>query len=153
MGSPVPIHETTINAEVNGVTLPPGRGLERFGPTIVAIVGKLAAKGAPQPGVPPPVQTVALIDTGATVSCIDEKLAKKLKLPVIDRRYVGGVSGRKKHNVYMAHMIVPSLGAESKDAFLGVDLSAYQPVLLGRDFLANTIFTYNGPFRRITLAI
>ena len=152
MGSPVPIHESTITAEVDGVTLPPARGLERYGPTIVAIVGKVAAEGAPQPGVPP-VQTVALIDTGATTSCIDEKLAQKLSLPVIDRRYVGGVGGRKKHNVYMAHMVVPALRLESKGAFLGVDLSAYQPVLLGRDFLANIILTYNGPSGRITLAV
>jgi hypothetical protein len=90
----VPIHETTITAEVGGVTLPPARGLELLGPTLVAIVGKLAAEGTPQPEVPPPVQTVALIDTGATVSCIDEKLAQKLSLPVIDRRYVGGVAGQ-----------------------------------------------------------
>ncbi len=153
MESPVTIHEMTLNAEVDGVTLPPPRGLERLGPTIVAIVGKVPAEGVPQPDVPSPVTTVALIDTGATLSCIDEKLAQQLSLPVIDRRDVGGVGGRKKHNVYLAHMIVPALGAESKGAFLGVDLSAYQPVLLGRDFLAHTIFIYNGQNGRVTLAV
>ena len=153
MGSPVSIYETTIEAEVNGVKLPPARGLELHGPMVAVIVGKVAAEGAPQADVPARVHKAALIDTGATGSCIDEKLAQQLTLPVIDRRDVKGVGGWKKHNVYLAHMIVPALGLESKGAFLGVDLSAYQPVLLGRDFLARTIFTYNGPFGRITMAV
>jgi hypothetical protein len=46
----------------------------------------------------------ALVDTGATESCIDNDLANKLGLPVVDRRHIGGVSGLKEVNMYMAHI-------------------------------------------------
>ena len=52
----------------------------------------------------------ALLDTGAGESCIDDALAKKIGLPIVDRVTVSGVGGRTEVNVYLAHLIVPGLG-------------------------------------------
>lgn len=38
----------------------------------------------------------ALIDTGATESCIDEELAHQLQLPLVDRQQGSGVGGTDK---------------------------------------------------------
>ena len=51
----------------------------------------------------------ALVDTGASESCIDNKLAEELGLPVIDKMDMSGVSGMKKHNVYLASVHIPEL--------------------------------------------
>lgn len=93
----------------------------------------------------------ALIDTGATSGCIDEDLAKELGLPIIDRRVVGGVAGKKEHNVYLTTLIVPGLKLQKKGDLIGVDLANTHNVILGRDFLYHTIMIYDGTAGVISL--
>ena len=68
----------------NRVSLPPGQALYQSGPIIevvlavpTALAQKLAAAGRP---IPKPVNGLALLDTGATNSCIDEDVARNLLL-------------------------------------------------------------------------
>jgi hypothetical protein len=122
------------------------------GPTVSVLVGKLAPPNTPPEALPTPQLVHALIDTGATDSCIDDAFARTLKLPVIDRSEVDGVGGRALHNVYLAHVNLPELGTENKGPFIGVDLSSSQRVILGRDFLRDSILIYNGPAGSIILA-
>ena len=80
----------------------------------------------------------ALVDTGASESCIDNKLAEELGLPVIDKMDMSGVSGMKKHNVYLASVHIPELEFAQYGRFAGVDLrdgGQIHQVLLGRTFL------------------
>ena len=93
----------------------------------------------------------ALIDTGASGSCISEDLAKELGLPIVDRMEVTGVGGRRVHNVYLAHVVVKQLGVESRGAFIGVPRLGAQPLLVGRDFLANVVLIYDGVTGVVTI--
>ena len=51
----------------------------------------------------------ALIDTGASDSCIDSGVAESLNLPAIDNRPVSGAHGSQYVNVYMAQIYIPAL--------------------------------------------
>ncbi len=99
----------------------------------------------------PERQVFALIDTGASASCITEELAKELDLPIIDRRPVGGVGGKRVHNVYLAHMVSQDVGLQLKGEFIGVADIGAQPLLIGRDFLARAVLIYDGPAGVITI--
>jgi predicted aspartyl protease len=123
--------------------------LVQVGPTISVIVGHVDAK-APGPARDATLSSEsveALVDTGATQSCIDDELAKKLGLPVIDRQTCAGVGGNTEHAVYLAWLDVPSLGRAQYGRFMGVHLvKGGQPhnVLLGRTFLADVVMIYDG---------
>ena len=58
----------------------------------------------------PEVRFPALVDTGATESCIDSDLARVLQLPVVDRQAIAGVHGASETNVCLAQIHVPDLG-------------------------------------------
>ena len=89
----------------------------------------------------------ALVDTGATASCIDSGLAMGLNLPIIDRQKVGGIGGEHEVNMHLAHIVVPGLGKCISGAFAGVNLIAGgQPhvALIGRTFLQHFTLVYEG---------
>lgn len=97
----------------------------------------------------------ALVDTGATESCIDSSLAMSLTLPVVNRMEVSGVHGRKEVNVYLAQIHVPSLPFTIYGNFAGVDLKAGgQPhsALIGRTFLRMFKMEYDGKTGKVTIS-
>jgi hypothetical protein len=97
---------------------------------------------------------LALIDSGATESCIDEMLAISLKLPLIDKIMMGGVAGAKEHNVYLAALNMPAIGRSQYGRFAAVDLAGGGQlfrVLLGRTFLADVIHIYDGLRGQVTV--
>jgi hypothetical protein len=64
------------------------------------IAQQLLLQGMP---LPQPVPGVALIDTGATSTCIDEAIAEKQNLPVVDVVSIATAShADTKQNVYPA---------------------------------------------------
>lgn len=97
---------------------------------------------------------VALVDTGATESCIDISLAQKLELPIVDKITISGAGGAKSHDVYMAQIHIPDLKFTQYGKFAGVDLEGGGQVhkaLLGRTFLQTTIMIYDGIRGQVTL--
>lgn len=89
----------------------------------------------------------ALVDTGATQSCIDSDLAATLKLPVVDQAKVAGVSGERTVNMHLAQIYVPSLKFTVFGQFAGVDLGAggqSHVALIGRTFLRHFKLMYDG---------
>ncbi len=70
------------------VSLPPPVALQIKGPVVqVSVtVEQTVAKNLAQQGLPIPAPTtgLGLIDTGASVTCIDEDAAQALRLPVVD---------------------------------------------------------------------
>jgi predicted aspartyl protease len=89
----------------------------------------------------------ALVDTGATESCIDGRLAAELALPVIDRRHIAGVGGLKEVHVHLAQIHVPSLSFTIYGPFAAVDLAAggqQHRALMGRTFLQHFTMIYTG---------
>ncbi len=97
----------------------------------------------------------ALIYTGATLSCIDDHLAQRLRLPLVDEEDVSGVGGSHKMNVDLAQVFSPQFGYTQYGRFHGVHLLAggqNHAVLLGRSFLAGFIMIYDGLRGQVTLA-
>lgn len=95
-----------------------------------------------------------LLDTGASLSCIDVEMADALGLPVVDRRLLTSVTGVTEGNpVYLARMHIPTLDRVVHGTFAGVSLGSLNlAVLLGRDFLARYRMVYDGPSGSVTLA-
>ena len=132
-----------------------------FGPTLIVhigfdpaykfVPGQIVAT-PPITGTPNPVH--ALVDTGATESCIDAGLAMQLNLPIVDRRSVGGIGGAHEVNMHLAQIHVPSLAFTIHGAFAGVNLIAGgQPhrALIGRTFLQHFTMVYEGLTGTVTL--
>lgn len=97
----------------------------------------------------------ALVDTGASESCIDNLLAAQLNLPIVDRRPIAGSSGSHTTNMYLAQIHVPALKFNIYGIFAGVDLKAGGQVhsaLIGRTFLQNFTMVYEGQTGSVTIS-
>ena len=130
--------------------------LASLGPTLIVHAGfdpDYVAGAGGAPSLHPEILR-ALVDTGASSSGIDASVAKHLKLPLIDRREVSGVHGRKEVDIYLAQVHVPSLGFTIHGEFSGVDMIAGgEPhhVLIGRSFLRTFTMIYEGTTGSVTL--
>jgi hypothetical protein len=124
--------------------------LVRMGPTLLVDIGFEQTYDPTKPGPAPNLQMKglrALVDTGASESCIDAGLAMQLNLPIIDRRIVAGVGGQHDVNVHLGHIHIPSLFFMLYGAFAAVNLIAGgQPhyALIGRTFLRHFTMLYEG---------
>jgi hypothetical protein len=135
----------------------PGSHLLVFhGPTLFVAVGfnpQFVPTGVNPPN-PAALTVQALVDTGATESCIDNLVAAQLNLPIIDRRQISGVHGANTVNMHMAQIFVPSLAFWIYGVFAGVDLAAGGQVhraLIGRTFLRNFTMIYEGRTGTVTI--
>ena len=131
---------------------PDQTALLEFGPSLEVVVSPLV-----DPPRPPTEghTTHALVDTGATQSCIDVQVAESLDLPVVDFVMIAGAAGESRHPLYAARVAIPALEIFEFGAFAGVDLGAgEQPhrVLLGRTFLQGTVMIYDGIRGQVTIA-
>lgn len=127
------------------------------GPTLAVNIGFDSAY-SPTAIDPPPTLPIiglpALVDTGATDSCIDRALAAQLKLPVVDRQRIAGVHGAQEVNMHLAQIHVPALDVTLYGKFAGVDLIAggmIHRALIGRTFLRHFTMTYNGTTGSVVL--
>jgi hypothetical protein len=123
--------------------------LIQFGPTLAVDIGFDPAyrPGADVIPIPAVKDVHALVDTGATASCIDAGLAMQLNLPIIDRQKVGGIGGVHEVNMHLGQIRVPGLGRTMYGSFAGVNLVAGgQPhvALIGRIFLMHFTLFYDG---------
>ncbi len=109
----------------------------------------------PSPPLPSPVVGRALIDTGATFTAIDRAAAAQLQLIPVDTIQSGTAGGQQVCPRYPARLAFPGTPIPTIDLprAVGVDLSGQgYIVLLGRDFLARCVLTYNGPFGQFILS-
>lgn len=131
-----------------GFGVPDGqRALVVVGPTLHVEIGFDPTYRPSRRPALPSTPLIALVDTGASESCIDNDLAVRLELPVVDRCWVGGVQGRFQTNLYLAQIFVPPLDVTAYGRFAGVFLrQSGQPhyALLGRTFLKGHTMAYNG---------
>ena len=130
-------------------TPPAEKNLQKYGPLIQVIIAP--AKTAAEPDTPGH-SVNALIDTGASLCCIDEILAKKIGLRLVNHRPLHGVAGEKLHPVYYGSLTIPSLNLKYRGQLTGAKLSENHPILLGRDILEQVIMIYDGPTGQITLS-
>ena len=102
----------------------------------------------------PARQLPALVDTGATESCVDIDLAIELRLPIVDQKEVAGVHGLQEVNYHIAQIHIADLPFTIYGMFAGVQLrSAGQPhfALLGRTFLRHFTMNYQGRNGRVVI--
>lgn len=148
----MPILTTRYAPETVGSGPNPAKLLETTGPTIQVQIGQpqtrelTAAKQMANGR-----KVMALIDTGATVSCIDEKFAVSLGLRIVDRKEIGGVAGRKEHNVHLGTISVEDLNHYEMIGLVGVTLIPQVPIILGRDFLFDKLMVYDGKNGRLVI--
>ena len=132
--------------------------LVSYGPTLLVDIG-FDPDFQPAPNSNPPAAGMtgihALVDTGASESCIDSLLAAQLNLPIVDRRIVSGVGGPQEINMHLAQVRIPALNFTIYGAFAAVHLAAGGQVhraLIGRTFLQNFTMTYNGITGTVTIS-
>ena len=91
--APAPPDGGPLNAEL----------LEQLGPTLAVKIG-FDPQYRPALGAVPDLPStphMALVDTGASLGCIDSELAASLGLPIVNRRDVSGVHGALTVNMHL----------------------------------------------------
>ena len=108
---------------------------------------------------PTPKTGFALIDTGATRSCVDDSVIRQLDVNPIGVATSYTAGGPKEHNLFPAHFRFPAFKMDIDfSSVLGVNLEGQnfnnEPIiaLLGRDLLSGFIFVYNGTLGMYTVA-
>jgi len=105
---------------------------------------------------PTPESGLALIDTGATGTCIDEEAAQRLRLPVVDVATIASAShSAAQQNVYPIQIEVTGLPITiNAPRAVGAPLAVQGLlVLIGRDVLQHCTLFYNGITGSFTLSI
>ena len=142
------------------VPSPPGAGLQQLGPRVQITLSPLEAqiksfadKGETSPT---PVVGWALIDSGASSTCIDQKTAQKAGLALVDS---GPMTSATHQNeivpIFAGRLNISGLpqNIETTRAY-GANLEPQGLIaLIGRDMLANCLFVYNGPDGSFSLSV
>ena len=142
------------------VPIPAQAVLTQRGPIVqvsVSVGQQIAAQVLQAGGtLPAPVSGLALIDTGASVTCVDQDAANQLQLPAIDVVQVASAShAAVDQNVYPIQVEVVGLPITvNAPRAIGAALAAQGIlVLLGRDVLQHCVLVYNGTAGSISLSI
>ena len=96
--------------------------------------------------VPAAVEGLAIVDTGASCTCIDQDAANRAGLNVIDRGSISSAS-HSAHSVpvFACEIEVAGLGKLRLRRAMGVTLANQGLIaVIGRDALGSTVFVYNG---------
>jgi len=113
----------------------------------------LSQQGKP---IPKPAPGLALIDTGASITAVDDSVITSLGVQPVGVTTVHTPSGSAQQNQYSVRFIFPRSGLPALSVAQAIG-SVLQPqgivALIGRDALNSLIFVYNGPAGMITLAI
>ena len=89
----------------------------------------------------------ALLDTGATYSCIDLALAGRLCLKQTDARELVGAHEKKVTPFYRADIFIPQLKCAWREEFGGLPLEENGfgfKVIIGRNLLSDLRLSYEG---------
>ena len=137
------------------------------GPTLIALIGVSSARSAALTAagqqIPGNVQITALVDTGASNTCIDPSVLQRLVLTPTGRTSVNTPStGNTAVEVdqYDVSLIIPPATVHQIPLFVHTlpvicsELVASQGfhALIGRDILAQCVLFYNGSAGTFTLA-
>ncbi len=158
----MPILHSQIVLQAKGpdgkpVQVPPPAALQMRGPVLQVTVTIEQNAGAALLAQGKAVGTRtgwALIDTGASNTCIDEQAATELALPVID---VGNMqsASHDKHpcNIYPVKVVTAVVTLNSPRTMGAALASQGLLVIIGRDVLQSCNLFYNGPAGQFTLSL
>ena len=155
----VSMHGEGERADGKKFGIPPLVVMGQFGPCVqVAVtVSDTVARPIIEGGgeLPPPESGRALIDTGASVTCIDQSAADKLNLPVIDVGKMTSASHAAVDcNVYPVKFEIQGFVSVNANRAMGAELKSQGLIaLIGRDLLQHCTLYYNGANGQFTLSI
>lgn len=108
--------------------------------------------------IPSPSTGYALIDTGATRTCVDHQVITQLGVNPVGTITSGTAGGTVNQSLFPAHVRFPQESIDLDfNACVGVNLTGQtalsQPIiaLIGRDILQHLLFIYNGPAGMFTV--
>ena len=115
-----------------------------------ALARRLGAAGNQ---VPQPQTGQALIDTGASVTCVHEPTLTNLGVQPVGSATIGTAGGEHQRGLYPTRILLPQANIDAEYAsVVSVDLSGQGIIaLLGRDFLERVLMVYDGPSGEIIL--
>ena len=129
----------------------------RHGPILTAGLAKPTPLREPDTKVSV-TQVRALVDTGATLTCITPEMADRVGLPLLGKTTMISASEKRDVNLYLASFLIP-FGVPGKAQYQGVvdDMPMMEfkmegseiQMLLGRDILCQGVFQmvgYDGRF-------
>ena len=155
---PVMSFQATRQRNDGGHSEPAPELLEAQGPIVPTLLSvpdeaqqALMAAGKP---IPEPVSGLALVDTGARFTCVDEAAAVRAGLPIRGTAKMASAS-HPEHEVpvFAGRIVLDSININIPNA-MGVSLSGFPQLvaLIGRDMLRNCVFVYDGNAGSTTLA-
>jgi predicted aspartyl protease len=154
-------YRTQIVKDGSLVPLSASETLAMLGPVIPVSISPtkehvlaLEARGE---GTPEPVSTLALIDTGASRTCICGSVFGKLGIAPVSIVETFHTHGSEMCACYPIDIGFPGTPLPSETVYQAVSINL-EPnsqfhVLFGRNLLSRIRFTYNGPMGRIEIAI
>ena len=161
----MPILHIQINAQGKApdgtaVPIPPSQAMSARGPVLqvsVTIISSVAEQVIQQGAtLPSPISGLALIDTGATTTCIDDEIAQQIGAPVIDVVKMNSAShANTDANIYPVHLEIAGFNIHiNAQRCMGAALQPHGLIMLiGRDVLAKCTLFYNGVSGQFTLSI
>lgn len=101
----------------------------------------------------PVFRALALIDTGASHTCISNEIAQQLGLLPFDVQQVHTAAGQTEQLIYDIGIALPTMGNNAIAIQAPCADMSGQPVqaLLGRDVLSRCTLYYNGPDNSFTI--
>ncbi|NLV44454.1 MAG: hypothetical protein GXY07_08130 [Candidatus Hydrogenedentes bacterium] len=147
--------------EGKNIPIPPAQSLHVLGPVLQVVVSPTEEhiRALNQRGeLPPqPVTGLALIDTGATATAVDEEVCRKLGLKPTGSMKTAHAGGPEERACYPIAISFPNtpFPAISTPTAMSVNLQFGKTpyiLLFGRDLLVRIKFVYNGPAGRFEMA-
>jgi predicted aspartyl protease len=141
------------------IMVPPPACLMQRGPCVqvsITLADQIASELIKrQEPVPAPVSGLALIDTGAISTCIDEETAKQMQLPVVNVVNMASASHAcTKANQYPIKLQIAGLPMFFNSTATAAPLKIQGLIaLIGRDLLQHCTLIYNGSLGQISLCI
>ncbi len=89
--------------------------------------------------------SAAIVDSGAAISIIPERLARDLRLPVVGELVVRGITGAARVSTYSAELEIAGITIPVEVAGMGTN------VLIGRDVLNRWTMVLRGPRETLEL--
>ena len=148
-----------IEAQCGYDHAPAGRGralLAHYGPSLIVNIGFDPDFVSGFGDVPKPDEKGldALIDTGASDNYLDRALTDAMALPLIDQDEISSPLGKQVVNLHLAqfHIIALKKVISTKVASVNLRANGIEfDVLLGRTFLQDYVFTYDGTTGRAAI--
>ncbi len=153
------LNETAKLPDGTDILIPPNVVMLQRGPCVQVTIGladvvaqQILQQGKP---LPTPITGFAMIDTGASSTCIDDAIAQQLGLPAIDVVQMTSASHANiEQNVYPTKITLMNGITLDVPRAMGATLQPQNIIaLIGRDFLQHCTLFYNGITGEITLSL